>query len=196
MRRILGSRLARGIAIVAGLAATGGGVTGAFAAKTPTLGPGQRLHIEGTRVYCGAKSQSSGVLTTCLVVKTGTQTPEGYAVGIDDKLAGVTQFRGNAAPAVFVRLQPGGATAAPGAAAASGTLTVKVGEKILVAGSNVVLFVSTFQGAPFLAGWVAGKDGQPLDHSYMIGISDRAVNVQQWHAGKTKPVFAKAEPGS
>src|SRR5438876_624157 len=74
----------------------------ALAAKTQTLQPGQQLHILGTRIYCGAKSQSTGVLTTCLIVKTGTQRPEGYSVGIDDKIAGASQFKGLSAPAVFI----------------------------------------------------------------------------------------------
>ena len=140
MRRIVGPVPLRCMAMVAGIAAAGTCANLALAAKTQTLQPGQQLHILGTRVYCGAKSQSTGVLTTCLNVKTGTQTPEGYSVGIDDEIAGASQFKGLSAPAVFVRRQPAGdGKASPAATASSGTLTANVGDKILVGGTNVVL---------------------------------------------------------
>lgn len=161
--------------------------------RTLVIHPGQQLHVAGSRVHCGVKPGSTGILTTCLIVKTGTQLVEGYGVGIDDKIAGVTHVTGSTIPTIFVRAQP---SAGPVSAAgsATGTITAQVGDKIDVAGSNVVLFVSTLRGVPFLAGWVAGKDQQPLDHSYLVGISDAAVNIQQWHAGKTTPVFVKRQP--
>lgn len=185
----------RAVLVAAAVACFANASAVASPVASPVLHPGQQLHIAGTRVYCGVKDGATGVLTTCLVVKTGTQSPEGYSVGIDDKIAGVTRFVGNTAPSVFIRAQPTG-SAAQAAATASGMVTIKVGDKVTVAGSHVVLYVSTYEGAPFLAGWVAGSDQQPLDHSYMIGISDRAVNVQQWHAGKASVVYVKNEPGS
>lgn len=189
------TRVARSAVVVAAVLAMAAANGAAHAAQPRVLHPGQQLHVAGTRIYCGVKTGTTGVLTTCVVVKTGTQTPEGYAVGIGDRIVGATHFAGTSAPVVFVRAQPAvgkEATAKPGA----GQVTVKLGDKLSVAGTHVLITVSSSsQAGTFLTAWVADANGQPVEGSYLVGINERAVNVQQWQKGKTKPAYTHAQPG-
>lgn len=167
------------------------------AAAPAPIRPGQHVHLQGTRIYCGVSTRSSGTLVTCLIVKKGTRTPEGYAVGISSGLAGVTHFVGNTAPTVFVRRQPALRRAPVPAGSGSGTVTLHVGQLAPVGGSDVVVAAGrNSREDPSIAAGIFDAAGGPADGSYTIGISEHEAVVLQWRHGKSTVVFRRAEPSS
>lgn len=141
-------------------------LAGNAAAVAPlTLHPGQEVGLVRTRLYCGVAAKSTGVLLTCVVARKGTQTPEGYTVGINDRLAGVTHFVGTTAPAVFLRAQP--TLHLPPASAAGkgkGMISMHLGDIALIAGSHVLLIAgrNSRQEAAFAATIVDADNNLPL----------------------------------
>jgi len=80
----------------------------------------------------------------------------------------------------------------------SGTVTVKIGHGVSVAGTHVVLGAGDLlKGEPgFIAG-VSGAGGNPVNGSYVAEISAKRVAVTRWSGGKpTSVVFEKLQPKS
>jgi len=187
----------RSFALMAATAAAGLALTGVAVAAAPLAAhPGQEITLAGTRIYCAVEPNPSGVILSCAIVRTGTLTPEGYTVGISDRVAGVTHFVGKSAPPVVVHAQPALRLPSPGAAGkGSGTITLRLGQSVPIAGTHVVLAAGRDpQHEPALAAAIVGADGNPLDGSYSVGISEHQVVLLSWRHAKASLAFRVQQP--
>ena len=169
---------------------------GAGASSTPTVSEGQTVHLSGSDVYCQVIIVSGSNYVSCALEQSGIGVVDSYTFALGDKAVVVGEVGSTTTQTMFMEQQPALklASVSPGHAK-SGTVTVKLGHGVSIAGTHVVLGAADLvKGEPGLFAGISGAGGNPVDGSYVAEITAKRVAVTRWSGGKAKVVFQKLQP--
>ena len=190
---------------VVGLACLGFAQPGSWGASVEGAGPhvakampvvrtGQEVHLARTDLWAYVVQTKQGVALYAGRSKSTGWPPAGYFFVAQDSGLAVGHFVSGHPRFVFVRVQPNVAHPKAPSRHGTGTLTVGLGWRGMVAGTSLVLVAGPdASGEPSLVGTVAGRNG-PYRSTYLVGVTDRGVAVGKWLGTRAELIYRANNP--
>ncbi|HLI16224.1 MAG TPA: hypothetical protein VKV23_09270 [Acidimicrobiales bacterium] len=157
-------------------------------ASTPVVQPGQTVQLVGSDVDAVVSDTSRGLAVYGELVGPNEASIGQYDAVLQDSGVAVAGYLGGRWRYVYEHAQPRHRVAGNAGRSGRGTVSVRLGETVRVAGSDIVIAAGrNREGEASLVAVVTGAGGAPLPGSYGIGISARRVAVL-WLGGRTPTV--------
>ena len=164
------------------------------AKATPVVRTGQEVHLARTDLWAYVVQTKQGVALYAGRSKSTGWPPAGYFFVAQDSGLAVGHFVSGHPRFVFVRVQPNVAHPKAPNRHGTGTLTVGLGWRGMVAGTSLVLVAGPdASGEPSLVGTVAGRNG-PYRSTYLVGVTDRGVAVGKWLGTHAELIYRANNP--
>ncbi len=165
----------------------------ARAGKTITLGLNDTIAVARTNVLCqtqvGKTLLKGKTLVACYVVHGGKAVAGSYAAALTTDGEIALAKASASGPSIVFHRKPAALGAAPGK-----SYTVRAGDELHLAKSNLACTVQTTAGQPYISCFrVSGTGGVPKSYTFAFG--DRFAIVLQFTTPKaTKVVIKKVQP--